>query len=473
LFESFVIMLREGVEAALVVGIMLVILRRTGRRDLQRAVWWGLGLAVVASIAAAFALTRLPINEEAYEGGLYWVSAAFVGSMMWWMHRKGRGLRKDIESRVQRAMEPGPAGAGREAWALGAFAFLMLFREGAETVMFLSAVNLTTDAMLSFIGAVVGLAFSVLFCAMFVKGSLPVNLGRFFFITELVMGIFLAQLAINGYHEFSEAGILPASKGSMAVVGPLVRNNTIFILAITAIPLFIWLTRGARPAPAAAGLSEAERRLNVARSRRDRFYRLGAVTTTLTVLLAVGVVYAREKMPREVPPPEPIAAEGGLISVALEKVADGKLHRYGIECEGRTVRFLVLKTSDGRVRAALDACEICGDAGYLQEGVGLVCLNCAAEINQLSVGISGGCNPIPLAAEVTDTQLRIPLAAVAAKAGMFKREQALEQDCPVCGMKVQISEVSAFEIHGGKTYYLCPMDHCRNLFHDNPTAYLK
>jgi FTR1 family protein len=464
--------LREGVEAALVVGIMLVVLRRTGRRDLQRAVWWGLGLAVLASVAAAFLLDEL-IVDEAYEGALYWVSAAFVGSMMWWMHRKGRGLRKDIESRVHRASEPGPAPGAREAWALGAFAFLMLFREGAETVLLLKAIKLTTPAMLSFIGTILGLGLSVIFCVMFVRGSLPVNLGRFFFITELVMGLFLAQLAINGYHEFSEAGILPASKGSMAVVGPLVRNNTIFILAITAIPLFIWLTRGARPAPLPVGLSEAERRLSVARARRERFYRLGAVTTTLTVLLAVGVVYAREKMPREVPPPEPILAEGGVISVALEKVADGKLHRYGIECEGRSVRFLVLKTSDGRVRAALDACEICGDAGYLQEGPGLICLNCAAEINQLSVGISGGCNPIPLAAEASATHLRIPLAALAAKAGMFKREQALEQDCPVCGMKVQISEASEFEIHGGKTYYLCPMDHCRKLFHDNPTAYLK
>src|SRR5262245_13340898 len=166
-------MLREGVEASLVIGIMLVILRRTGRRDLQRAVGWGLGLAVLASFAAAFLLTKLPINEEAYEGGLYWVSAAFVGSMMWWMHRKGRGLRKDIERRVERAMEPGPAGGRREAWALGAFTFLMIFREGAETVAFLIPVSLTTDAVLASIGTLLGLALAVVFCVMFVRGSLP------------------------------------------------------------------------------------------------------------------------------------------------------------------------------------------------------------------------------------------------------------------------------------------------------------
>ncbi len=147
MFESFVIMLREGIEAALVIGITLVVLKRSARRDLERAVYGGLGLAIVASVGAAVALSALAISEEIYEGVLYWVSAVFVASMMWWMHRKAKSLHAEIEQRVQHAVET--AGSAKEAWGLGAFAFLMVFREGAEAVMFLSAVNLTTDALLT------------------------------------------------------------------------------------------------------------------------------------------------------------------------------------------------------------------------------------------------------------------------------------------------------------------------------------
>lgn len=182
MFESFVIMLREGVEAALVIGIILVVLRRSERRHLERPVFWGVGLAVLASIGAAVALQLLPINEEAYEGALYWTAAVFVASMMWWMHRNARMLRARIEQRVQRAIGAVPERSVREAWALGAFAFLMVFREGAETVMFLSAVNLTTDAMLSFIGTLAGLALAIVFAVTFVRGSLHVDLHRFFIV---------------------------------------------------------------------------------------------------------------------------------------------------------------------------------------------------------------------------------------------------------------------------------------------------
>ena len=105
MFESFVIMLREGIEAALVIGITLVVLKRSARRDLERAVYGGLGLAIVASVVAAVALNALTISEEVYEGVLYWVSAVFVASMMWWMHRKAKNLHAEIEQRVQHAVE--------------------------------------------------------------------------------------------------------------------------------------------------------------------------------------------------------------------------------------------------------------------------------------------------------------------------------------------------------------------------------
>jgi len=471
MFESFVIMLREGIEAALVIGITLVVLKRSARRDLERAVYGGLGLAIVASVVAAVALNALTISEEVYEGVLYWVSAVFVASMMWWMHRKAKSLHAEIEQRVQHAVET--AGSAKEAWGLGAFAFLMVFREGAEAVMFLSAVNLTTDALLSFIGALVGLAAAILFCVMFVRGSLQVNLGRFFTVTTWVLGIFVVQLLVNGYHEFSEIGIVPATRQTMALVGPVVRNNSLFLLAIVAIPLFILLSRTREAIPAVEGASAADMRLARARVKRERFYRLGAVVCALLVLVVVGVAYAREMLPKEVPPPEPAAREGDGVVVPLQKLEDGKLHRFGFLTGGHMVRFLAMKASDGKVRTALDACEICGASGYIQDGENLLCLNCGAEINPRTLGEPGGCNPVPLEAQTTATHVRVPVAGLTKAAGLFTEQPGIEATCPVCGMRVKMKEASAFETQNGKTYYFCKMERCRAMFRENPRAYVR
>ncbi len=244
MFESFVIMLREGVEAALIVGILLATIRRMGRDDLERPVFMGLGIALIGSIGAALALERLAVDEEVYEGGLYLTSAVFVGTMLWWVHRKSRTFRRDIEARVERAVKA--PSTSREMWGLGAFTFIMVFREGAEAVMMLSAVRLTRDAMLSFIGSVLGLTLAVLFCVMFVRKSLHINLRRFFVVTEWLLGIFVFQLLINGYHELSETGIVPETERFSSILGSVAHNNLLFVTALLALPLFIWLSRERR-----------------------------------------------------------------------------------------------------------------------------------------------------------------------------------------------------------------------------------
>lgn len=472
MFESFVIMLREGIEAALVIAIILVAIKRTGRQDLERPVWWGIGTAVLASVGAAVGLSYLPLNEELYEGILYFVSAAFVISMMWWMHVKSRTLGKEIEKRVvDTAQSTASRRSLKEAWGLGAFAFLMVFREGAEAVMFLGAVNLTTNAVLSFIGTVLGLVLAIVFCVMFIKGSLRVNLSRFFAVTEWVLGIFVIQLLINGYHEFSEAEILPATQASMAFIGPIVRNNSLFIIALIALPLFIWLIRQPQVKKSADPVSEVEKRLQKAQVSRDRNYKYGAVVSALLVLFFVGVVTAREIMPKELPLPEPVMREGDFVSVPLVKLEDGKLHRLSYAANGKSVRFLAMKIQ-GKYRTGLDACHICGDFGYLQEGENLLCINCAAEISPVTLGHPGGCNPIPLESAVKGDALLVPVKALEDQAGLFKAQSGLEEIDPVCGMRVKMNEAPAFETYHEKTYYFCS-EKCQAMFKADPSKFVR
>ena len=184
MLQSLVITLREGVEAALVVGIVLGYLKKTGRQAWNRFVYWGLAAAVAASLLAAYFVHRLELSEDAYEGWMMLLGAAFVASMVYWMWRTGRRMKQQIESHLSRL-----AASPTRAAALGVFGFvfLMVFREGVETVLFLAAVSLRTSELLNFMGGALGLGLAVGLGVAFFKGSLRVDLRRFFAITSAVL----------------------------------------------------------------------------------------------------------------------------------------------------------------------------------------------------------------------------------------------------------------------------------------------
>jgi len=177
LLEAFLIALREGVEAALVVGIILVYLSRTGRAHLARFAWYGVAAATALSLAVAMALQRWQISEDGFEGLLLLVAAFFVVTMIVWMNRVARHLKKDIEQKV----ESYAVRAGRAA-GLGIFlfVFLMVVREGAELALILRAVEMSTEGLQTWIGTILGIAAAVAVGVFFFKGTLRVPLHRFF-----------------------------------------------------------------------------------------------------------------------------------------------------------------------------------------------------------------------------------------------------------------------------------------------------
>src|ERR1700747_3025180 len=140
MLSALLVALREGVEAALVVGIVLVYLNRTGRRALTRYAWGGVILAAGASFFTAILLQRWRVSEDGFEGLLMLLAAALVVTMIVWMNRVARTLRKDIESRLETYAQHSTRAAG---WGIGAFVFLLVVREGAELVLILRAVELS------------------------------------------------------------------------------------------------------------------------------------------------------------------------------------------------------------------------------------------------------------------------------------------------------------------------------------------
>ena len=181
MISSFLIALREGLEAALVVGIVLVYLDRIGRARLARFVWTGVGLAVALSLAVAIALEKWQINEDGFEGLMLLLAAVFVVSMIWWMNRAARQLRKHIEQRVDSFAAKSDFAAGL---GLCTFVFSMVLREGAELALILRAVELSSEGLAVWLGTGLGLAAAIAVGLFFFQGTLKISLGRFFAVTS-------------------------------------------------------------------------------------------------------------------------------------------------------------------------------------------------------------------------------------------------------------------------------------------------
>ncbi|HVP39768.1 MAG TPA: Fe-S-containing protein [Candidatus Saccharimonadales bacterium] len=471
MLESFIITLREGLEAALAVGIALAYLARTGRAGLRRYVFAGLVAGVLASAAGAVLFRRLPLNEDAFGGWVMLAAAALVGSTTVYMARSARGLRAGIERRVESAAgSPGSApGRAPAAVALFLVSFLLVLREGVETVLFLSAVSLNTSALANFLAGLAGLGAATLLGYLFTTTGLRAHLRRFFAVTTGLLGLMVLQLTVAGLHELSEARVLPSSAAEMRLVGPVVHNDALFFVAMIALAaaLLLWPARGRQPA---ADLSEPEERKARRDRRRAAALRRTAAGLSVGLLAAVGSGYVAGRVEDTPPTAAPARLAGSEVVVPLSELADGRVHWYVRPVDGVSVRFL-LALDGGQVRAGLDACEICGAAGYRAQDRRVICRNCGSAVLVGSIGTPGGCNPVPLAARRAGDQVRVSLAALAGARAVFASPRDVVATDPVCGMHLTAADVGATVKIGGRTFQVCRMPECRRRLLAHPERY--
>jgi high-affinity iron transporter len=416
MFSALVVTLREGVEAALIVGITLVYLSKIGRPELRRTVYTALIAALIGSVAGAVALSYAPVNQDKVEGWIMLVAAVFVVSMVIFMMRTARKLKGEIESRVGSL-----AGAGSQ-WGLFAFVFLMVFREGIETVAILAGVSLNSTELMSFLGTLLGVALAVVFGVMFVKGSVRIDLRKFFRVTTVILFFVAAQLVISGLHELSESGVLPPSKREMAVIGPIVRNDFFFPVTMLALVALMILFEYRRRKPeAAVAANKAEERKQEWTARRERRWAIAVCITAFVFITTITarVIYAEEPPVSQL---TPITFDaGGKTSISTKDLPQGELRFYSADVKGTNVRFFLYRKPDGKVAAVFDACQICGGVGFYKGSSGIICKNCAAPINPQSVGQPGGCNPIPLQPPQEGDQVVISITDLAQQVGQFSK----------------------------------------------------
>jgi high-affinity iron transporter len=420
MLQAFIITLREGVEAALIVGITLAYLAKIGRNDLRKAVYAALGAAFLGSIGVAVVISRLNWNEDAFEGWIMLAAAFFVVTMVIFMMKTGRKLKGQIEGKV--GLLAG-LGAEKDAWVgLFFFVFLMVLREGAETVLILSAVSLNSTELMSFLGTLLGVLAAVAFGVMFVKGSVRIDLQRFFRVTTAILFLVALQLVVAGLHELSESGVIASSKREMAIIGPIVRNDLFFFVTIFALAALMVLFDAKRREPAPQPASPAERRKAAWTARKERLWMASVYGFSFIFIVLVTAEFIYAKSVSALSPATEVSFMNGQIKIPLTQVADGDLHRYQAMESGTAIRFWLYQKPDGKVATVFDACEICGAVGFYKSGNGVVCKNCAAPINPQSVGSKGGCNPVPLAAAQTADSVIIQEADIAAGSRMFEKQ---------------------------------------------------
>ena len=205
---SLLLTLREGLEAALIVGIVFGYLRKIGQAQYGRVAWAGVLSAALLSAALAIGITAVGAKlegraEQLFEGTTMMLAVVVLTWMIFWMRSQARNFKTSLEHDVQKAVTRGTA------WGLFTLTFLAVFREGIETALFLGAAAFQSSGIETLIGSVIGLSLAALIGYLLYASTVRLNVRLFFDITSLLLLVFAAGLFVHGVHEFQEAGLLP------------------------------------------------------------------------------------------------------------------------------------------------------------------------------------------------------------------------------------------------------------------------
>ncbi len=250
MLSTFLIALREGLEAALIVGILVAYVVKTDRRNLLAPIWTGVSVAIIASLTFGGFLTFTSKElsargEEIFAGTTSFVAVGLVTWMVFWMKRAARSLKLDLHSKVDTAVQIGKIG-------LISAAFFAVAREGLETALFIYS-NFKTVAQTSepTIGLILGLATAVLLGYLVYNRAIKLNLSKFFTITGVALIVVAAGVLSYGIHEFQEFGLIPGAEAyawnteswlaADSIVGTILSGTIGISTKISWVQLLFWV----------------------------------------------------------------------------------------------------------------------------------------------------------------------------------------------------------------------------------------
>ncbi len=234
MLASFLLTLRETLEAVLIIGIVLGALNATRRDDYRSNVWWGMAAGVFLSLAIAIVLNLMGASlegmaEEVFEGLTMLMAAAVLTWMIFWMHRQSSQIRQSLEIDVQEA------GRLNRGFPIFSLAFLAVFREGLELSLFLTAASFSAGWSEILMGALGGLGIAAILGMALTRGLLQLDLRRFFLMTSFLLILIAGGLVAHGVHELNEAGWIPTIIDHVWDLNPWFNETSTFGQFMTAL----------------------------------------------------------------------------------------------------------------------------------------------------------------------------------------------------------------------------------------------
>ena len=234
MFPSFLLALREGLEAALIIGIVLGVLKKIAKPQFSKSVWLGALSASLLSLLAAIILNAIGASfegaaEEIFEGFAMLIAAGVLTWMIFWMQRQARSMQTELEAGVRQAV------LAQSGKALFLLAFMAVLREGIELALFLTAATATASAQQTLIGGILGLVTAAVLGWLLFATTVQLNLKAFFQVTGLLLILFAAGLVAHGVHEFNEVGWIPGVIEHVWDMNHIIAEKSAFGLMLQAL----------------------------------------------------------------------------------------------------------------------------------------------------------------------------------------------------------------------------------------------
>ena len=225
MLAPLLITLREGLEAALILGIVMAYLARTGNGHRSLQIWTGAGVAILVSMIVAvgifFTVAELGgTAEQIFEGSVMLLAVAMLTYMVVWMRHQSSGIKAGLHEKVETALRTG------SGFSLALMAFIVVVREGIETALFFFASTRSSTPTESIAGGLLGLALAAVLGYSIYRGSHRLNLRTFFNVTGVLLIVFAAGMLAHGLHEYQEAGVLPGFVGHLWNTGWLLDDES-------------------------------------------------------------------------------------------------------------------------------------------------------------------------------------------------------------------------------------------------------
>lgn len=395
--------MQNSMLAILFLAVVMAFVEKNQPQGPKEWIWRGVLLGSIGALGfAALKLASVFIKKEIYDGVVLMPALGLETLLLisFWRFRRYGG-----------AVE----GTTVPAWLPFGLPALVLLHRGFE--LFLSSGSFALPAaggvnqeyFLKWTGYLLGIAVAWLTGIAVHRVARALSEGALLTVTTAVFGVVMAQQAVVVIQVLLARGVLPMKKWLLAVMIPLINHQDWFLYSLlamlTALPVLLVMQR--RPARA-EGQNPAQYRKVLAAARKQlRWGGVAIVSLLLAVFLSTfGKAYADRAA--ELSPAVPVTVQQGEIRIPLDKVEDGRLHRYVYTAGGGTaVRFIIIKKGGSAYGVGLDACDICGPTGYYERDDQVVCKLCDVVMNKATIGFKGGCNPVPLEYKVAAGQIVI------------------------------------------------------------------